>query len=500
VTPPAVDDPVRTSPAKPVDPDAEDGAADGAAGLSPRVLNAAALVCLLLVAARVTIRAAQPLDNADTWFHLRIGHELWGPWTLSHPGGLSRFATVPWVPTQWSTELAMAKVEDWFGLPGLAWVFGALYVALVVVLYAVCRARSAPPAAAVAAGLAVIGCAPALSARPQLVSLLMLAVVVTAWLRASRTHRAPWLLVPLTWFWATAHGLWSAGVLVGVVCCVGMLADRALDRDQALRMGAVPLLSVVAACLTPVGPRLLGTQVAVAQRSSMIAEWQATSFRDLSALVVALMILTVMVCWARRGQGSWVPLGLVVLAGGWAALSQRMVGPAAVVTAPLLAVVLQDLLDPRLTRRRPGRGEVAVISAGVATCLAVLAVAVPSTAARPANVPSGFASRLAGLPDGSAVVVADGSGSWIEWRFPRLDPTIDGMLDAYPVDYIRGFADLQAVDPGWRGFVDRSGARDAIVPAASPAAAALRERLHWRVASRDGRWLYLVAPAPRPDR
>ena len=153
-----------------------------------------------------------------------------------------------------------AQFERWFGLPGVAWLFGALFLGFVVALYVVCRRQAEALPATVATGLAVIGATAQLSARPQVVTLIMLVFVVGAWFRAERTGKAPWVLIPLTWLWATAHGMWTLGVVVGIVWCVGLLLDRAVDRRAALRMLAVPVLSVVAACLTPIGPALLGTQ------------------------------------------------------------------------------------------------------------------------------------------------------------------------------------------------------------------------------------------------
>ena len=467
------------------------------AGALPSSLTTAlSLGALLVVMARLTVRAAQPLDNADTWFHLRVGHELWGPWSLQHPGRLSSFATSPWLPTQWSTEMLAARVEDWWGLPGVAWLFGALCIGFVAAVYLLCRGQGGPLPAVIAASLAMIGAVPALSARPQVVSLLLVAVVVGSWLRTSRTMRVPWHLVPLTWVWATAHGLWSAGVVIGLVCWLGVVLDRRPGRRTALRLLAVPVLSVVAACLTPLGPALLTSQLAVGQRTGLIAEWGATSFRTGPAFVVALMIGVVVLLWARGRQVAWLPLLLLLLGCAWTVLVTRMVSVGAVLVAPVLAGALQDLLGPRVPWARVRRRELAVVAAGLVACLAALAVAVPRTADRPADVPDGFSSRLAALPAGSAVAVEDLTGSWLEWRFPELDPVIDGMLDAYPVDRIQAFVDWTEVTPGWQQYLRRSGARVAVLVDGSSLTAALQDQLGWRVVDRDGRWVYLVAPGP----
>ena len=462
----------------------------------PSLLTGAALATLILVMARVTLHAGQPLDNGDTWFHLRIGHLLWGPWSLSHPGRLTDAASSPWLPTQWSTEMVAAKAEDWFGLPGVAILFGALFLAFIVVVYVVCRRRASTLPSVVATCLAVIGSAPALSARPQVISLTLLVVVVGCWLTAWETRRAPWVIVPVTWVWATAHGLWSAGVIVSVVCVVGLVLDRRVDRAQALRMAAVPALSVVAACLTPLGPRLLATQLAVGERTHLIGEWQATSFRTVPAFVVGVMVALVVVGWARKGgtQIPWTHVLLVLVACGWAALVTRMVSSGAVVLAPVLALGLQQLLEDQTPLVRAPRWEKLVVGGGALGCLLLLALVAPHTAKEPGGVPEAFSSRLSSLPAGSHVLVEDATGAWIEWRFPELQPSLDGMLDAYPVQYISDFSDFRDVEPGWQHFVADSHARDAVLLKGSAITAALQDQLHWRVVQRDDAWIYLVAP------
>lgn len=462
------------------------------------------LVAVLLLLLVVTVGASFPLSNDDTWFHLRVGRGLLDGWSLGHPGRLSAFGDAPWVPTQWGSDITMAQVERWFGLPGVAWLFGALYVVLVLTVYLTCRGVAEPVPAAFATLAGVIAAQSAVSARPQGVTLVLLAVVVGAWLRAERTGRAPYVLVPLTWIWASAHGLWSAGVAFSGVCAVGLVADlasrRALDRSTALRLLSVPVLSLAAALVTPLGPRVLTGQVAVGHRSSSIVEWGATSFREPHAVVLAAMVAVTVMCWARAGGVPWMRLLLLLAACGAAASVSRLVACAAVVLAPLLAGALSDRVRaerkavPRRTQRGAGRTELLVLGVASALLLTWLAVQVPRSADRAGGVPSAFGSRLRQLPPGSAVAVDSGVGSWVEWRYPGLDPFIDGMLDAYPVGYIERWQDFVRVAPGWQGFLRGSQARVAVLVAGSPLSDAMQHQLHWRAVQHTGTWVYLVAP------
>ena len=459
-------------------------------------LVAAPLLVLGLLLAIVLRYSALDLDNQDTWFHLALGDRFLGSWRLGDPGALSSFATSPWVPTQWSTELLASGTEHALGLPGVAWLFGALMLAFVLTVYVTCRRVGTPLASALMTSFVVFAAAPALSARPQVISLVLLAVTVGAWMRSANDGRARWWLVPLTWVWATAHGLWSAGVLVGLVCCVGILLDRRIERRRVGSLFAVPVLSVVAAAMTPVGPRLLSSQLAVSARTSLIAEWGPTSFREVPALAAALMVAWLVVLWARRGSVPWVHLLLLLLACGWILLVTRMVAPGAVVVAPLLAQALQPHVPSAEGTTTSARVERWGIGLASLAYLVALGLAVPHTAAVAEGVPTGFASRLQQLPEGSAVLVEDGVGGWMEWRFPGVDPTIDGMLDAYPVGYIRDFFDMTDLKPGWRTFVERSDARVAVLQQGSPLSAAMQQQLGWRVVQHDGTWVYLVSPSP----
>ena len=462
------------------------------------VLRHSWLAAPLLLMVLLSEVASEPLSNGDTWFHLRLGHEFWGGWSLTHPGALTTFATSPWVPTQWSTEMVMAKAEDWFGLPGVAWMYGALYLVFVVTVYLTSRLRGGGWSATLVTVLVTFASASTLSTRPQVISLILLCVTLSAWLRTERDLLPRWWLVPLTWVWATAHGMWSAGVLLSGVIWLGLVLDGKVRGRAAARLLAVPLLSCAAALVTPVGPKLVLSQLAVSARTSMIAEWGPTSFRTVPAASAAILMALIVVLWARRGSVSRTSLLLALLACGWVVLVSRMVPLGAIVLAPLAAEALQRSRSADAAPVRVGVFERLVVWGGLAACLVGVAVAVPQTSAHPGGVPRQFETRLAVLPKGSPVLVEDGTGAWIEWRFPTLSPVIDGMLDAYPVDYIKRFQEYRNVQPGWKKFVRRSGADVAVLVKGSALSAAMQDRLGWRPVQRDADWVYLEAPgAPR---
>src|SRR5690242_2333303 len=100
-----------------------------------------ALVCGVL--AMVARRAAAPIRDPDSWWHLRLGHDLIAQHSLATPHW-STFGTVPWVPTEPLPEVVAADVERWFGLPGLAVLFAVAGLAVVLAVHATNRLQAAP--------------------------------------------------------------------------------------------------------------------------------------------------------------------------------------------------------------------------------------------------------------------------------------------------------------------------------------------------------------------
>ncbi len=414
-------------------------------------------IIIALLASIILRYSATRLDNQDTWFHLSLGSHFSTDWSLSHPGALTPFATSSWVPTQWSTEVVATWVESRWGLPGVAWLFGAAYFALVLATYVVCRRKSRMLPAAAVTVLVVFASASTLSARPQVVSLVLVAVTVHAWLSTWDDGRLRWWLVPMTWVWATAHGLWSAGVLLGLVgvpsgSC-STVGSAGADGPAAF---AVPVLSLVC-CLRsrPVGPRLLTSQLAVGARTSLIPEWGPTSFRSpclrwsradggvtrrpLGAPGRCRVDPLLLLLWPAVGAAGDTDGAVRCDPGRPAVLAQRSAtvscrgGPARPVAArsgwPWVWSRLAYLGHPRRRRTPHGR-------TSPAACR-------PRCSHASRRLPPGRRRARRGRDR------RDGSSG----RSP-VYPVIDGMLDAYPVDYIRQFSDFKKVAPGWPDFVE----------------------------------------------
>ena len=439
----------------------------------------------------LVVNCARTLTNTDTYFHLRFGHAFLHGWSLGHPGSVSTFATRDWVPTQWLSEIAMARTEDWFGLAGVAWLSGLLEIALFVTLYVVCRDSAEPLVASAVTATALFAMQSGLSMRPQVVSYLLVAVVVGAWLRTSRDGRVRWWLIPLVWVWGMLHGMWPVALVIGVVAVVGLALDRA-PRRLLLRAAAVPVGSAVVAGLTPVGPRLYTAVAAVGSRSSYFAEWGSPDWTSwYAAALAALLVLTVAAMWRRRSN-DWTEMLLVALAFAFAVYSQRTVPVAAAMIAPLAAAPVQDLLG----RRSPfGRNERLAVTGSALVALVALAVAVPFTSADPPQQPSWMDPALGALPAGTKVLDDWGQGGYLMWRYPRLDLMMHGYGDTFTTAELRRNTDLITTAPGWDAALRATGARVAVLRPWSQLGYLLTAQEGWQVLHRSDAFEMLRAPA-----
>ena len=434
------------------------------------------LMSLFLVA--VARQGARAISDPDTFWHLRLGEDILDARSVSAvTEPWSELSSQPWVPTQWLTEVVLAAAANLAGLAGVAWLFTVGLLGLVLGIYGVARRVADTVPAAFATGLTIGAMAASLSPRPHMVTYLFLVLTLSAWLRTCDDLRPRWWLVAATWIWAMCHGMWFLGPLVGLAVIGALALDGRVNRTQLLRLATIPAASTVAAALTSVGPSLLGAPFAVAGVGAFITEWQPPSFRSPSPAAAALMVAVVVVVWSRSTRRvPWPQIALLALGTGWILLSTRTVAIGALLVAPVLAAALQEVLrrEAAPVTRREGR-TLALVAASVACVVAVVA---PHTASAPANVPSRLDPALDALGPG-VVLNSYELGGWLRWAHPDLEPVVDGMTEAYSVDYLTDYGRATAVASGWDEVVRGWSPDAALLPSRSPLSTALVERMGW---------------------
>lgn len=443
----------------------------------------------------VVNKLAKPVDNADTYFHVRMGQEFLSSWTPWSPGSVTSYATADWVPSQWLGQVAYGAFDQWFGLPGVAWLSGAVVLLFTVVVYAVTRTFGPLVVSAFLTPAVVLACSPALSGRPQVLSYAFAALVTMAWMRTAVTGRVSWWIIPLTWVWAMVHGMWSVSIVISLVAIVGLLLDRQAIRPRALHLAAIPVLSAVAAGLTPVGPQLYGAVLRVGSITNYFAEWGPTQFTRPATAVAALLMTVLLVLVLRSGPTRWSTLVLVLLAGAWILYSNRTVPVGVAMVAPLLARELSRVIPERARSPR----ELPAVLIGLALALAALTVATPRTSAEALHQGNAAHSSVAALPAGSGLLNEWDEGGYDMWAHPDLNVVMHGYGDMFTdAELARNF-DLTTVAAGWAELVRDLDVRDALLLEDGDLAYGLTQFLGWEVVAEDDGLVHLRAPASWPN-
>ncbi len=453
-----------------------------------RVLPLAGLAAI--VAALVALQGV-PSVGADAWLHLRLGHEFLDGWSLSHPGHLGVYDSADWYPTQWASQVAMAWIDDRFGIGGVMWLAGTAILALPVVLYLVCRRWAAPLPTVLAVGVAVCAAAPGFSARPQVVSYLLIAVVMGAWLETVHDGRPRWWLVPLAWVWVPLHGMWIVGITIGVAAVVGMALTREHGRTTLLRLASIPVLSALVAFATPLGVHVIDGVVAVGSRNDALTEWDPPDFTSPNALFLVLMIVVVLVVRLRGDALDWPTLMLLGLAMAWGLYTLRTTIVAAVMLAPLLAMALQNLV-PAIGR--PGRREVGLIAA-----VAVLGSAAMALVAVQRDddtvVADWVDARLAAMPPGTKVLNDWELGHYTMAHHPQIQLVMHGYVDMFTADELERNLRIAKVQPEWDTSVADLDVDYGFVDPDSAMGYALVHQLGWTEVEGDDDFVLLTPPA-----
>src|ERR1035437_8396438 len=273
-----------------------------------------ALTMATIVVSISVVLGVRPVSDPSPWLHLKVGAFLLRGGRFGLPDPWAPFATTTYLPTEWLPAIVGQETYQAFGLPGIAWLRCAGILGLLCALMWSARRSAGTASSALVCLVALVGAYEGLSERPQLVSFVFLAVAVGAWWRSGLDLKPRWWLVPMTWLWACCHGLWIVGIAVGLVCIAGLLLERRLTRAATTRLLAIPMLSLAAADLTPLGPQLLLTPFTVGKNASeFVAEWQSTSARNPYALVTLAMLGLVILSWVRsHRQPTWWQIGFLI--------------------------------------------------------------------------------------------------------------------------------------------------------------------------------------------
>ncbi|HEX4406832.1 MAG TPA: hypothetical protein VH560_18465 [Polyangia bacterium] len=463
------------------------------------------LVGLLFVV--VVFGACLTVAQADTFWALRAGQDIWRTGHVPRVDAYSFTAFgLPWPDHEWLWQAIAYPIFRAGSFPLLTAFAAGLIVAAVAVVYRL--TVGAVPTRFVLVALAIPLSSLVWTLRPQLVTLLALAVLLTLLV----DDRAAWL-PPLFLVWANAHGGVALGgvVLVAAWGAAWLRAVRGavVDRRRAWRLTVALPLCALATAATPLGFGIFSFVVTseARLRAAHVSEWLPPSLGLLAPfwiLVAAFVALAI----ARRRQlraapwADWVCVVATFALLPFALRSVRQVGPW-LLLAPAAASRLLGA-DFRWRRRTAVEGPdhprlnaliVAMFAGVAALCIGVAwAMPLPRLGWRP--VPEAALAALRACPD--RLYNHYDEGGYLVWLLPERKVFVDSRQDPYPLPFLIEHARIELGQAPYEPVFRRWDLRCAFLREDSPTRARLAAD-GWTTRFHDDTWAVLTAPGAVRD-
>ena len=193
-----------------------------------------------------------PMGSFDIWWHLKTGQLILGgrgipqvDWYLFTDWGR------PWIDLHWGFQVLVALLYSLGGVNLLIVTKALCLVASIAIGWSATGSRCPGWVKACCWILPVIGVTDRGIVRPEMVSLLLLAVALWVVLRAEQRPRSIWVMPALMLIWVNCHALFILGLIVGAAYVVdrvvrgfaggrfGLEAPVAVPRPATLLMTGV---------------------------------------------------------------------------------------------------------------------------------------------------------------------------------------------------------------------------------------------------------------------
>lgn len=463
--------------------------------------------------------------DADAGWHLRAGQKMVAtgsllqadPWSFSKPGA-------PWIAWEWASDILTGQVQQFAGLSGVAAVYG-LAIAIAVWLWFRLNWT--------VNGNFLIACllaCPMLStinlhwlARPHVFgwSLLLLAVLWCERLPETLTRTNVAVAVGLGAVWANVHGSFFLGPLVFALYAAGtwlvprVYGSQSGDPTVPGWLGAALAAGTL---LNPHGWSLHAHVISYLSDSALldrIGEFQSFNFHaDGAAQIIGALLIGVIGGAAALGTRNVSRFLLAVLFTAGALRSARMLPVAALVLLPLangtisavlrnaeMAAGLRRALDAFLQYGDRLRAVDLRCSGLAAIPLAGLLLLGAS------RLPAGFpadqfpvkaAASVQQLPLDGRIFSSDKFGGYLIYRFAgERKVFFDGRSDFYGAEFLKSYARMVQVRPGWQKDFARWKFSHALLPVDYSLIPALKAE-GWTEMHRDSTAVLLASPLKGP--
>jgi hypothetical protein len=441
----------------------------------------------LLFLAIATAACLMPAQS-DTFWQLRAGQEMAASGRiLLHDTFTHTVRGAYWPNHEWLSQLTFYLLHAGGGLPLLTAV-GALLVVLAWVY--VWRLMDGPAAVRLCLVLVlVVPSARLWSLRPQLVSVLLLAVTLFL-VQRRHTRWIPAIFVA----WANFHG----GVMLGLAALGGALAGEVwADRKQLAPAALTLALSAAAVCLTPLGITVWTEIPHMLERLDAygVAEWQTASLADpfnipfwgAATTLVVLTLLNIRSLDRDTSVLAGAALALVPLA----IESSRNISSFLVIAAPALSRLIPLVSDwaPQRRRRERYAMNAGVAALASAACVGTVALAWTRPLERMnwSPVPASVLVQVSSCP-GNIYNLYD-NGGYLVWFTPDKPVFMDSRQDPFPRELVTAQIDAERTGQ-YQTLFAKYDVACAAVPPYSRVGKNLA-RAGWRVTASDDRWRVL---------
>jgi len=272
----------------------------------------------------------------------------------------------PWIYPR-LVEIIYWFVYQTLGLAGLALLVATLITASFALVYTQCLGK--PFIAAFATLVGAIASSVIWAARPQIVSLLLAAIVAFLLDRYRRSNVSAWLwpLPPLVALWVNCHGGFVIAFILMGCHLVGEVLNRLIPApgsnhaSSAASPGSARLAPLAIALLISIPAALLNpntTQmfpyafqtVGIKQLQDFIQEWASPDFHNLQFHpFIWLLLLTLTVMGLSRRRADWTDLVLVGVFAYMGLLAARNIALFALVAPPVLSRYTVYAIDDMAT-------------------------------------------------------------------------------------------------------------------------------------------------------
>lgn len=468
----------------------------------------------LLTALLIFFLLIRTPQDADMWWHLRAGHDMWLSKSilLTDQFSFTRMGQ-SWVNAFWVSDAAMYLVFRLGGFLGISLLVASVGAVTFYLLYQ--RTSRGGFISAFIMLLAALTAAPVWGPRPQIFSFLMLAVL-DGWMERTQQSNTKvlWPLIPFFALWANIHGGWIWGFLLLAAYISGDVINNIVAAPkQTVNVwkypGALALWTLGAMLAIGVNPNGIGIwrlPFHTVDVSLQIQEWASPDFHQLQLQPLLWMVFLLLIfAVAAKPKTNWIELIKVT---GFAYLvffSQRNVAPFAIIAAPTLANwvyqaargtdlryakgIIAKLVNPTFQNPK------AFLNVSILVVLLSTALGRAYVATTPNNVRKGVPYEAVQWvkrnPPKGHLFNSYNWGGYLEWVLPQTPVFIDGRADLFGKDIISQWWAVAQGTPGGFSALDQWQVQMIILEPSWPIVKLLPAS-NWHEVYRDGKAVVFV--------